>query len=313
MVEPALRDTFGEYLAEIGKKFKDIVVLDADLSSSTKTIKFAKIFPNRFFNMGVAEQNMLGAAIGFAISRKIPVVSGFSIFTTGRAWEFIRIACHDNLNVKIITTHGGIVGEDGSTHNALEDLSLMTSLPNLTVLVPADNIELTQMLECALNINGPFYIRLPRDNFPKIHDEDYKFSLGKPDIIKDGNDLCLIGMGYGSVLAFQSARELEQNLGISIKVINLSTIKPIEEKVFLKEINEVKGLVVIEEHNIYCGFGSILARIISENRPIPMRFVGIKNSFIMSGKRKSILNHYGFNLKNISKQISNLNIEFKKS
>ena len=178
MAEPTLRDTFGDYLVENGNKLKDIVVLDADLSSSTKTFKFAEKFPDRFFNMGVAEQNMLGSAIGFAISGKTPVVSGFSIFTTGRAWEFIRLASHDNLNVKIITTHGGIVGEDGSTHNALQDLSLMSTLPNLNVLVPVDNIELVEMLEFAFNMEGPFYIRLPRDSFPKIHDEDYKFYIG---------------------------------------------------------------------------------------------------------------------------------------
>jgi len=160
---------FGNFLVENGKKYKEVVVLDADLSSSTRTSNFAKAFPNRFFNMGIAEQNMLGTALGFAISGKIPIVSGFSIFTTGRAWEFIRLACHDNLNLKIIVTHGGLVGEDGSTHNALEDLSIMSTLPNLTILVPADRIELVQMLEYALNTNGPFYIRLPRGSFPKIH------------------------------------------------------------------------------------------------------------------------------------------------
>ncbi|MDX1798701.1 MAG: transketolase family protein, partial [Candidatus Lokiarchaeia archaeon] len=167
--EPRLRDTFGNFLVEEGHKNNDIIVLDADLSTSTRTNKFAKEFPSRFFNMGIAEQNMIGTALGFAISGKIPIVSGFSIFTTGRAWEFIRFACHDNLNIKIITTHGGIVGEDGSTHNALEDFSLMTSLPNLTVLVPSDNIELVKILEYALNTEGPFYVRLPRDSFPKIH------------------------------------------------------------------------------------------------------------------------------------------------
>ena len=175
MSDLTLRDTFGNYLIEIGEKNKDVIVLDADLSTSTRTSKFAEIFPKRFFNMGIAEQNMLGTALGFAISGKIPVVSGFSIFTTGRAWEFIRFVCHDKLNVKIITTHGGIVGEDGSTHNALEDLSIMAILPNLTVLVPADNIELVQLLDNAFNIEGPFYIRLPRESFPKIHDENYKF------------------------------------------------------------------------------------------------------------------------------------------
>lgn len=306
MPETDLRDTFGNFLVDIGKINKNIVVLDADLSSSTRTFKFSKEFPDRFFNMGVAEQNMVGTAIGFAISGKIPVVSGFSIFTTGRAWEFIRFACHDNLNMKIITTHGGIVGEDGSTHNALEDLSLMTTLPNLTVLIPSDNIELLKILEYIFNKDGPIYIRLPRASFPTIHNEDYHFSIGKPDILKDGDDICLIGTGYGSILALESAMNIEKKLKISIKVINLPSIKPIEKNTFINEIKNVKGIVVIEEHNIYCGVGSILARIISENNPVPLKFIGIDNSFIQSGNRDQLLNAYSLNEKHIKQKIIDL-------
>lgn len=306
MAEPILRDTFGNYLMELGKKFKDIVVLDADLSSSTKTFMFAKVFPNRFFNMGIAEQNMLGVALGFAISGKTPVVSGFSIFTTGRAWEFIRFACHDNLNIKIIPTHGGIVGEDGATHNALEDLSLMSILPNLTVLAPADNIELIQMLKFAFETKGPFYIRLSRGAFPKIHKDNYKFELGKPDVIKDGQDICLIGAGYGTSIAFKSIPFIEKEFNISVKLINLSTIKPIDEKQLINEIRDMKGIVVIEEHNLYCGLGSILARIIVKNYTIIMKFVGIDNSFVESGKREELLDFYGLNVKNIINQVSEI-------
>ena len=306
MPEPLLRDTFGDYLVDLGKKNNNIVVLDADLSSSTRTNKFAKAFPERFFNMGIAEQNMLGTALGFAISGKIPVVSGFSIFTTGRAWEFIRFACHDNLNVKIITTHGGFVGEDGSTHNALEDLSLMASLPNLKVLIPSDNIELSQILEYSLNHDGPFYIRLPRGTFPKIHTLKYKFSLGHPDIIKEGDDICLIGTGYGSILALKTVPLIEQQLNISIKIINLPSIKPIDSKILLQEIRNIKGLIVIEEHNIYCGFGSILARIITEKKALPMKFIGVKNSFGQSGNRKKLLNAYGLNENIIADKIKEL-------
>jgi len=306
MSEPTLRDTFGNYLVEIGKKNKEIVVLDADLSSSTRTFKFAKAYPNRFFNMGIAEQNMLGTALGFAISGKIPVVSGFSIFTTGRAWEFIRFAAHDNLNFKIITTHGGLVGEDGSTHNSLEDLSLMAALPNLNILIPSDNVELNEILNYTFNTEGPFYVRLPRGSFPKIHEDKYKFSIGKPEIIKDGNDICLIGTGYGSTLALKSANLIEEQIKISIKVINFPTIKPIDKKSLLKEIKSVKGVVVIEEHNIYCGFGSIIARIISENNPKIIKFVGINNSFGESGKRKELLNSYGLNVETIIEQIKKI-------
>ncbi len=303
MLESNLRDTFGSFLSEIGRTNKDIVVLDADLSSSTKTNKFAEIFPERFFNMGIAEQNMLGAALGFAISGKTPVVSGFSIFTTGRAWEFIRLACHDNLNIKIITTHGGIVGEDGSTHNALEDLSLMAILPNLTVLVPSDNIELMKILEYTFNNEGPVYIRLPRNSFPRIHGDDYIFTPGKCDVLREGKDICLIGTGYGSVLGLQSAQEIENKMNISLKVINLPSIKPINQNNLRDEIKNVKGIIIIEEHNIYCGLGSILARLISETNPKPIKFIGINNTFVQSGPRDTLLNFYGFNIENIIKKI----------
>jgi len=303
MGEIALRDVFGNFLVENGNKYKKMVVLDADLSSSTKTSRFAKEFPERFFNLGIAEQNMLGVAIGFAISGNIPIVSGFSIFTTGRAWEFIRLACHDNVNLKIITTHSGCVGEDGSTHNSFEDLSLMAALPNLMVLVPADSIELVQMLEFALNTMGPFYIRLPRGIFPKVHSDRYNFVLGKPDVIKQGNDYCVITTGYGTVLACQHIRAIEEQLDISLKIINIPTVKPINKKELLSEIENINGIVLIEEHNIYCGFGCIIARIISEHRPIPMKFIGINDSFGQSGKRELVLDAQGLNKENIIKQL----------
>jgi len=306
MYEKDLRDTFGEYLVNIGNLNRTIVVLDSDLSSSTRTNKFAKEYPDRFFNMGIAEQNMLGTALGFAISGKVPVVSGFSIFTTGRAWEFIRLACHDNLNIKIIATHSGLVGGDGSTHNALEDLSLMSCLPNLNILNPSDNIELIEMLEYIFNTNGPFYVRLPRGSFPKTHNEDYKFHIGKPDVVKEGNDICLIGTGYCTSLALESAPNIEKELKISIKVINQSTIKPIDIGALKNEVSGTKGILSLEEHNIYCGFGSILARIISESLPIPMKFIGIEESFGQSGKREKLLDFYGLNEKNIKEKIKDL-------
>jgi len=304
--EPSLRDTFGNLLVEAGRENENIIVLDADLSASTRTLKFAKTFPNRFFNMGIAEQNMLGTALGFAVSGKIAVVSGFSIFTTGRAWEFIRFACHDNLNVKMITTHGGIVGEDGSTHNALEDLSLMASLPNLTVLVPSDNIELKKMLDYVFITKGPFYVRLPRDSFPNLHHNLYNFKIGKPDVLKEGNDIGLIGTGYGSTLAFKSALNIEKKLGISIKVINFPTIKPIDENFLLDEIKDLRGVVVLEEHNIYCGFGSIIARLISREQAKIIKFIGINNAFPQSGKRDIVLNAYSLNSEKLITEIKKI-------
>lgn len=312
MSEQDLRDTFGEFLVKIGHSDNNVVVLDSDLSSSTRTYKFAKEYPDRFFNMGIAEQNMLGTALGFAISGKVPVVSGFSIFTSGRAWEFIRLACHDNLNIKIITTHSGFVGGDGSTHNALEDLSLMCSLPNLKILNPSDNIELIGMLDYIFDAKGPFYIRLPRGSFPKIHNKDYKFLIGKPDVVKDGDDICLVGTGYGTILALDSAPYIEKKLEISIKVVNLSSVKPINISALIKEMSDTKGVVTLEEHNIYCGFGSILARIISEYSPMPMRFIGIEESFGQSGNREKLLNFYGLNKKKIMEKIKNLLISVRK-
>lgn len=301
--EKYLRDTFGEFLVKNGEKYEKIVVLDADLSSSTRTNKFAEKYPNRFFNFGIAEQNMVGASMGFATSGKIPIISGFSIFTTGRAWEFIRLICHDNLNVKIITTHGGLVGEDGSTHNALEDLSLMSTLPNLTVLVPADNIELENMLQCAINTEGPFFIRLPREGFPSVHNEDYQFSIGTPDVLKDGSDLCLIGIGYGSSLALQVAKRIEEAKDISIKVINQSTLKPINKSALFSTTELIKKLIIIEEHNIYCGAGSILTRIISEQSPRLIKTIGVNDSFGESGSRSQVLKKHKLDIDNVVPKI----------
>ncbi len=312
MVELSLRDVFGNLLVEFGKKYEDIIVLDADLSSSTRTSKFAKEYPNRFFNMGIAEQNMMGSALGFAISGKIPIVSGFTIFTTGRAWDFIRLACHDNLNIKIITTHSGIVGEDGSTHHALEDLSLMASLPNLTILSPADDVELRKMFEHVIEIKGPIYMRLPRGGFSRVHDDDYQFSTDHIDVLKDGSDICLMGCGYGTELAYHSVQSIEQKLNVSLKVINLSTIKPINKVKLLKHVKDLKGVIIIEEHNIYCGIGSIIAKMIAETKPLPMRFIGINDVFVESGERSELLEKYGLNENVLMEKINKL-MEFTKN
>jgi len=303
LTEFSLRDTFGDFLVEYGKEESQLVVLDSDLSSSTRTFKFAQKYPDRFFNMGIAEQNTIGSALGFAISGKIPIVSGFSIFTTGRAWEFIRLACHDNLNVKIVATHGGFVGEDGSTHNALEDFSLMATLPNMRILVPMDHIELKEMLKFAIQNQGPFYMRLPRGNSPQIHNLDYKFEIGRPEVIKEGNEICLIGTGFGSSLAYQSAGPLEKELGVTLKVINLSSIKPINIIELKKQVKDLKGIIVLEEHNLYCGIGSIIARILSEDINLPMRFIGIEDSFGQSGKREILLDKYGLNFNTLKEKI----------
>ncbi|MBD3216042.1 MAG: transketolase family protein [Candidatus Lokiarchaeota archaeon] len=306
MPEFSLRDTFGESLVEYGSQNEDIVVLDADLSSSTRTYKFAEKFPNRFFNFGIAEQNMVGAAMGFAISRKIPIVSGFAIFTIGRAWEFIRMACHDNLNIKFVTTHAGFVGEDGSSHNALEDLSIMASLPNLNILVPCDSAELRSMLKYAINKDGPYYIRLPRSSLTQIHKQNYNYSKNQIDVIKNGKDLCIIGTGYGTSFANENLDKLTQKYDISIKLINLSTVKPIPIEKLLNELKDIDKVLVIEEHNLYCGVSSILARYFSLRSPKLIKSIGIHNTFGESGKREKILENYGFSYRNIEEKIAKI-------
>jgi len=242
---------------------------------------------------------MVGISIGLAISNLIPIVTGFSIFTTGRAWEFIRLVCHDNLNVKIITTHAGFVGEDGSTHNALEDISLMATLPNMKLLVPSDNKELKEIFNYILNHEGPCYIRLPRGSFPNVHNDDYRFSLGSPDVILNGEKLGLIGTGYGTVLNFKAAIQIRERLNISPKVINIPTIKPINKTELINSLSNVDSLVITEEHNIYNGFGSIVARIISETNPLPIKFIGVSDSFGTSGEREKVLDKYGLNIEHI--------------
>jgi len=305
MSEP-LRDTFGEFLVENADKYENLVVLDADLSSSTRTYGFSQKYSERFFNFGISEQNMVGAAMGFAISGKIPIVSGFSIFTTGRAWEFIRMACHDSLNIKFITTHAGFVGEDGSSHNALEDLSLMASLPNMNILIPADNIELKRMLEFAIKTQGPFYIRLPRASYFNIHGKHYSYSPKQIDVIKQGKDISIIGIGFGTGFAKQYILKLEEEFGISIKLINLSTIKPLAQENLIKELAKINKILIIEEHNVYCGISGISARILSETSPKLIKTIGVNDTFGESGKRELVLKKYGFTYENLKNQIKSL-------
>ncbi len=303
-----MREHFGELLVKFGNEYPNMVVLDADVSLSTRSFKFREKFPNRFFNMGIAEQNMVGAAIGFAISGKIPIVSGFSIFTTGRAWEFIRMVCHDNLNVKIITTHGGIVGEDGSSHNALEDLAIMSTLPNIKVLVPLDTIELEHMMEDTLLNNGPYYIRLPRVNFPVVHKNNFSYSEGIPEVLIDGKDICLIGTGYGCHLALNAASVMKEESNISLKVLNLSTIKPINHEILIKELLEVKVIITIEEHNIYSGVANIISRIVSNYSPKKILNIGIEDVFVMSGKREQVLESLDLSVEKIIEKVKELSL-----
>lgn len=296
----ATRDAYGEALRELGNKNKDIVVLDADLSGSTKTALFKEAFPERFFNVGIAEQNLIATAAGLATTGKIPFASTFAVFAAGRAFEIIRNSvCYPKLNVKIAATHAGLtVGEDGATHQAIEDLSLMRSLPNMVVLSPADGIEAKQCIYKAAEYNGPVYIRLGRSKVPVVFDEDYKFEIGKGVELVEGKDITLIATGIMVEKALRAAEGLEKE-GISARVINISTIKPIDKEIIIKAAKETKGIVTIEEHSIIGGLGSAVAEVLVENHPTYMERVGVEDTFGESGDGGVLLEKYGLSVSNI--------------
>ncbi|MBU5438497.1 transketolase family protein [Tissierella sp. MSJ-40] len=296
----ATRDAYGEALKELGNINKDVVVLDADLSGSTKTSVFKKSFPERFFNVGIAEQNLIGTAAGLATTGKIPFASTFAMFATGRAFEIIRNSvCYPKLNVKIAATHAGLtVGEDGATHQALEDLSIMRTLPNMIVLNPADAVEAKQCIFKAAEHNGPVYIRLGRSKVPVIFDENYKFEIGKGVELKEGNDVTIIATGVMVEKALLAHEELLKE-GIKARVINMASIKPIDEEIIIKAAKETKGIVTVEEHSIIGGLGSAVSEVVVENYPTHVVRIGTEDTFGQSGDGDELLEKYGLNIKNI--------------
>ncbi len=301
----SVRTAYGNTLVELGKKNKDIVVLDADLSCSTQTQLFAKEFPNRFFNAGIAEQDLMTTAAGLACTGKIPFVSTFSMFATGRAWEQIRnTICYSNLNVKIAATHGGItVGEDGASHQALEDISLMRSIPNMIVIVPADATETKQAVEFAAEHNGPVFIRIARTNLPDIfNDNDYKFNINKAITIKEGTDISIITNGETLVEAIDCAKMLEEK-GINAEIINVPTVKPIDSETIINTAKKTKNVVTVENHSIIGGLGSSVCEILSENYPAKVTRIGINDKFGQSGKAKELMDYYGLSAKKLYERI----------
>lgn len=296
----ATRDAYGEALKELGAINENIVVLDADLSGSTKTSVFQKAFPNRFFNVGIAEQNLIGTAAGLATAGKIPFASSFAMFATGRAFEIIRNSvCYPKLNVKIAATHAGLtVGEDGATHQALEDISLMRSLPNMIVLSPADAVETKQCIFKAAEHKGPVYIRLGRAKVPVIFDENYKFEIGKGVQLRDGNDITIIATGVMVDRALKASEKLMEE-GISARVINISTIKPIDKDIIIKAAKETKGIITVEEHSIIGGLGSAVAEVVVENCPTKVIRIGTMDTFGESGDGFELLDKYGLSVDNI--------------
>jgi len=289
----ATREAYGDALRDVGAELKDIVVLDADLSKSTKTAVFAKAHPDRFFNVGIAEQNLMGTAAGLAAAGKIPFVSTFAMFAAGRAFEQVRNSiCYPKLNVKIAATHAGLtVGEDGASHQAIEDISLMRSIPNMTVIVPADATEARKAVEFAAKYKGPVYLRLGRSSTPDIFGDSYEFEHGKAVQLADGKDLTIIATGIMVAPARKAAEELIE-LGISARVLNIHTIKPIDKEAIAKAAQETGAIVTCEEHSIIGGLGSAVAEVIVETTPVPLERVGVMDTFGESGKPDALLVKY---------------------
>ena len=294
------RNVYGDVLAELGEKYQNIVALNADLSGSTKTSVFHKKFPHRFFNMGIAEQDMIGMAVGLATTGKIPFVSTFAIFAVGKPWEQIRQSiANPGVNVKIVSSHGGItVGEDGASHQCLEDIALMRVLPNMTVIIPADGIETRKAVEAIVDHKGPVYMRLSRMRFPVLFDESYGFKIGKGNVLKEGKDVTIFATGFMVSQSLKALDQLEAE-GISTQLINLATIKPIDQALIIKAARTTGAVVTAEEHSIIGGLGSAVAEVLAEHCPTPMKRIGIKDIPGTSGNPDELLESYQLNPQHI--------------
>lgn len=302
--EIAAREAYGKVLVELGRENRDIMVLDADLSRSTMTHFFARAFPERFFDCGIAEQNMVGIAAGLAASGKIPFASTFAVFAPGRCFDQLRMSvAQPKLNVKLVTTHGGItVGEDGISHQSIEDLALICALPGFTVIVPADAIETVQAVRVAAASRGPFYIRLGRLKTPLVYTESYCFNLGKAVVMRPGKDVTIIALGI-MVSAALEASEILNEEGIDCRVLNMPTLKPIDESAIVKAARETGAIVTAEEHLEQGGLGSAVARVVAKHHPVPMTFVAIQDTYAQSGKPAELLQRYGLTAEDIQRAV----------
>ena len=301
----ATREAYGKALAKLGLENENIVVLDADLSKSTKTADFKKVAPERFINMGIAEGNMMSVAAGLATCGKIPFASTFAIFAAGRAFEQIRNSiCYPKLNVKICATHAGLtVGEDGASHQAIEDIALMRSIPNMVVISPSDNVETEAAIEAITKYNGPCYVRLGRSGVQTINDNpEYKFEIGKAVTLREGKDATIIATGIMVDAALEAYNILAEE-GIKVKVLNIHTIKPLDEEAIITAARKTGLIVTAEEHNIIGGLGSAVAEVVCSNHPVPVMRVGIKDTFGESGKPEELLKAYGLTADEIVKAL----------
>jgi transketolase len=298
-----IRDAYGKALAELSKNEK-VMVLDADLAKATKTIEFKKVCPERFLDMGISEQDMMGTAAGLAISGKIPFASTFAVFAVGRAFEQIRNSiCYPKLNVKIAATHAGItVGPDGGTHQSIEDIALMRSLPNMVVLNPADDVETKAIINAAAEYYGPVYIRLSRMSVPTIHNENYKFEIGKGEILKEGSYVAIIATGIMVEKALRAAEKLKDE-GINATVVNIATIKPLDKELIVKVAKETGKVVTVEEHSVIGGLGSAVCEVLSQELPTKTKIIGVKDTFGQSGTPDELLEHYGLTVDDIVKTV----------
>ena len=296
----ATRQSYGEALLKLGQKNENVVVLDADLSSATKTNLFAKEYPERFFDIGIAEGNMIGTAAGLATCGKIPYASTFAMFAAGRSYDQIRNSvCYPNLNVKICATHAGItVGEDGATHQMIEDISLMRTIPNMTVISTSDDIQTKWAVEEISKLNGPVYLRLSRLATPIIYEENQKFEIGKAIQLGNGTDGTVFATGVTVSEAIKAQEELSK-IGIEIRVVDIHTIKPIDEETIIKCAKETKKLISIEDHNIIGGLGSAIAEVLSEKYPTKLIRMGINDTFGKSGKAEELMKYFKITAKDI--------------
>lgn len=296
----ACRDGFGEAILALGKKDKKVVVVSADLAESTKCLDFGKKYPNRFFEVGVAEQNMAGVAAGLALEGLTPFICSYAAFSPGRNWEQIRVSiCYNKVNVKIVSSHAGLnVGEDGATHQALEDIALMRVIPNMTVIAPCDFEETKKAVLAAAKFKEPVYIRYGREKTPVITSKQSKFQIGKADILRQGKDVTIIACGSMVAEALQAAEELAKQK-ISAEVINCHTIKPIDKATIIKSAKKTQKVVTVEEHQVNGGLGSAVAEVLSQNCLVPMKIIGMPDKFGESGTAKQLYDKYNLNTKGI--------------
>ena len=300
----SIRKAFGKTLAEIGELNEKIIVMDADLACSTQTKIFADKFPDRFFDCGIAEQNMLATAAGLASEGKIPFVASFAVFVTGRTYDQIRNGiCYPNFNVKIVGTYGGVtVGEDGATHQALEDISLMRGLPHMTVIVPADCKECQETIKYAALHEGPTYIRIPRSNVPDIFDENYSFNIHKAVVVEEGTDVSVFTNGETLAEVLLAAEELKKD-NISLEVINVPVVKPLDFQTVIESVKKTKFAITVENHSIIGGLGSAICETLADKLPSKVYRFGIHDEFGQSGKAEELIEYYGLDSKTLAKRI----------